>query len=141
MAGAFFLEVWTPKLRFHAFCVLLRLIDQEYHCISMTAARGQKLLDKMGRLLREVNLLDDEGEESAPSTLPEIVGALVATTEPTHYEFNESQCDAWARCSSDLTTDRSLAVEALRLGILPALSRFLQRYKSSPVVMAGDVSW
>lgn len=108
----------------------------------MAAARGQKLLDKCGRLLRDCNLIEDESE-SVTATLPELVRALIATTEPGHYEFNETQCDAWARCISDLTLDRSIAVEALRLGILPALPRFLKRYKSSheAAAMTADISW
>ena len=108
----------------------------------MAAARGQKLLDKCGRLLRDCNLIEDESE-SATATLPELVRALVATTEPGHYEFNETQCDAWARCISDLTLDRAIAVDSLRLGILPAIPRFLKRYKSSheAAAMTADISW
>lgn len=108
----------------------------------MTAARGQKLLDKLGRSLRDCNLIEDESENPTV-TLNDIVRALITTTETHHYEFNETQTDSWARCLSDLTLDPSLAFQALKLGILPAIPRFLQRYKSSQesAMMAGDVSW
>ena len=104
---------------------------------------GQKLLDKLGRSLRDCNLIEDEAENPTDHSLNDIVRTLIATTEPQHYEFNETQADSWARCLSDLTLDRSFAVKALQLNILPAIPRFLQRYKSSQesAMMAGDVSW
>ncbi len=100
---------------------------------------AQKLLDKCQRMLRDCNLI--EGESESAATLSEVVKALVSATDPTHYEFNETQTDTWARAISDLTLDRNLAVEALKLGILPSLPRYLQRYKSGHVATAGDVGW
>ncbi|GAX82881.1 hypothetical protein CEUSTIGMA_g10307.t1 [Chlamydomonas eustigma] len=51
-----------------------------------------------------------------------------------------AQCDSWARTVSDLTLDKNLAMEALKLGILSAISRFLHRYKSNQHAVPG-VSW
>jgi hypothetical protein len=102
------------------------------------AAKGLKLLEKCMKMLKDCNLVTEECDDSV--SLPAVVKILISTIDESHSEFTMAQCDSWARCASDLTLDKGLAVEALKLGILSAISRFLQRYKSGQNAVAG-VSW
>jgi hypothetical protein len=86
-----------------------------------------KLLDKCGKRLRECFLL-----QSSTNTLQEVIHVLLETSSESHAPLDETQISSWARCCSDLAFDRDLAIEALKLGVLPALVRYLVRYKSSP---------
>ena len=89
-------------------------------------ASAKKLLERSAKALQEAEpplLGDDDG----PS-LSDIVSTLVASASA----LNEDQAAAWARACSDITLDRGLAIQALDLGILPALPRFLQRFTDQP---------
>jgi hypothetical protein len=103
-------------------------------------AKASKCLAQCKGLLSEVGL-SAEGDNATPASVAKVVRTLLASVDPGHAELTEGQIDNWARCISDLTLDRSLAVEALRLGVLPALPRFLDRYKNKHQPVSGDVGW
>lgn len=99
---------------------------------------SKKLLERASKGLREAGLLQPSDAET--STVPEVVRALIATAGSSQAEtLNETQIKAWAAAVGDLASDRTLAVEALQLGILPAMPQFLQRYKGSST--QADISW
>ena len=101
-----------------------------------------QLLEQCAGLLRECGLLSAAQHadgSAAPASLSHIVDCLITSTAPEHAELDSAQVGAWARCLSDLTQLNELAEQALQQGVLPALPRYLQRYKSNPPPAAAPV--
>eukprot|EP00955_Chlamydomonas_euryale_P027208 286944-Chlamydomonas_euryale.AAC.5 len=104
------------------------------------SSKAQKQLEKCRAQLADVGI-PKSGEVSGPLTVSVLVKTLLSAVDPAHATMVDDQINAWARCVSDLTLDRTLAVEALKVGLLPALPRFLELYKNNRQPVTNDVAW